>query len=127
MVREVVFTEKAPKPAFPYSQAVKAGGWVFVSGQVSIDPATGKVVGGDIKAQTRVVLENLRAILSAAGASLKDVVKVNVYLARVEDFAAMNEVYREFFPEEPPARTTIAAKMVNEAFLIEIDAVAYRG
>jgi len=100
---------------------------VFVSGQVSIDPATGKVVGGDIKAQTRVVLENLRAILSAAGASLKDVVKVNVYLARVEDFAAMNEVYREFFPEEPPARTTIAAKMVNEAFLIEIDAVAYRG
>ncbi|MDW8073991.1 MAG: Rid family detoxifying hydrolase [Nitrososphaerota archaeon] len=127
MVREVVFTERAPKPVGPYSQAVKAGGWIFVAGQVAVDPATGKVVEGDVRAQTRRVLENLREILAAAGASLRDVVKVNVYLVRPEDFAAMNEVYREYFPEGPPARTTVAVKMVNEAFLVEIDAVAYKG
>jgi 2-iminobutanoate/2-iminopropanoate deaminase len=127
MAREVIFTEKAPRPVGPYSQAIKAGGWIFVAGQVAIDPATGKLVGGDVKAQTRRVLENIREILSAAGASLKDVVKVNVYLARPEDFAAMNEVYREFFPEEPPARTTVAVKMVAEGLLVEIDAIAYKG
>ncbi|MCS7145373.1 MAG: Rid family detoxifying hydrolase [Aigarchaeota archaeon] len=126
-MREVVFTERAPKPVGPYSQAVKAGGWIFVAGQVAVDPATGKVVEGDVRAQTRRVLENLREILAAAGASLRDVVKVNVYLVRPEDFAAMNEVYREYFPEGPPARTTVAVKMVNEAFLVEIDAVAYKG
>lgn len=98
-----------------------------MAGQVAIDPATGKVVGGDVRTQTRRVLENIREILAAAGASLKDVVKVNVYLARPEDFAAMNEVYREFFPEAPPARTTVAVKMVSEQFLVEIDAIAYKG
>ncbi|GBC71424.1 Putative reactive intermediate deaminase TdcF [Candidatus Calditenuaceae archaeon HR02] len=127
MTREVVFTERGPRPAGPYSQAIKAGGWIFVAGQVAIDPATGKVVGGDVRTQTRRVLENIREILAAAGASLKDVVKVNVYLARPEDFAAMNEVYREFFPEAPPARTTVSVKMVSDQFLVEIDAIAYRG
>ncbi|MEM4151956.1 MAG: RidA family protein [Nitrososphaerota archaeon] len=127
MAREVVFTERAPRPGGPYSQAIKAGGWIFVAGQVAIDPSTGKVVGGDIKAQTRRTLENIREILAAAGASLKDVVKVNVYLTRPEDFAAMNEVYRDFFPQGPPARTTVAVKIVDEAYLIEIDAIAYKG
>lgn len=127
MSREVIFTEKAPRPVAPYSQAIKAGGWIFVAGQVAIDPATGKIVEGDVKAQTRRVLENLKEILAAAGASLKDVVKVNVYLARQEDFAAMNEVYREYFGESPPARTTVVVRMVNNALLVEMDAVAYKG
>jgi 2-iminobutanoate/2-iminopropanoate deaminase len=123
----VVFTERAPRPVGPYSQAVKAGGWVFVAGQVAIDPATGKLVEGDIRAQARRTLMNVKEILEAAGASLRDVVKVNVYLARQEDFQAMNEVYREFFTENPPARTTVVVKMVSDAILIEVDAVAYVG
>lgn len=126
MTREVVFTEKAPRPVGPYSQAIKVGGWIFVAGQVAIDPSTGKVVGGDIRVQTRRVLENVREILAAAGASLKDVVKVTVSLTRPEDFAAMNEVYREFFSENPPARATVVTRMVNDAFLIEIDVIAYK-
>jgi 2-iminobutanoate/2-iminopropanoate deaminase len=127
MPRTVVFTERAPRPVGPYSQAVKAGGWVFVAGQVAIDPATGKLVEGDIRAQARRTLMNVKEILEAAGASLRDVVKVNVYLARQEDFQAMNEVYREFFTENPPARTTVIVKMVSDAILIEVDAVAYVG
>ncbi len=127
MPRTVVFTERAPRPVGPYSQAVKAGGWVFVAGQVAIDPATGKLVEGDIRAQARRTLMNVKEILEAAGASLRDVVKVNVYLARQEDFQAMNEVYREFFPEDQPARTTVVVKMVSDAILIEVDAVAYVG
>jgi endoribonuclease L-PSP len=127
MSRTVVFTERAPRPVGPYSQAVKAGGWVFVAGQVAIDPATGKLVEGDIRAQARRTLMNVKEILEAAGASLRDVVKVNVYLARQEDFQAMNEVYREFFPEDQPARTTVVVKMVSDAILIEVDAVAYVG
>ncbi len=127
MPRTVVFTERAPRPVGPYSQAVKAGGWVFVAGQVAIDPATGKLVEGDIRAQARRTLMNVKEILEAAGASLRDVVKVNVYLARQEDFQAMNEVYREFFPEDHPARTTVVVKMVSDAILIEVDAVAYVG
>lgn len=127
MPRTVVFTERAPRPVGPYSQAVKAGGWVFVAGQVAIDPATGKLVEGDIRAQARRTLMNVKEILEAAGASLRDVVKVNVYLARQEEFQAMNEVYREFFTENPPARTTVVVKMVSDAILIEVDAVAYVG
>jgi 2-iminobutanoate/2-iminopropanoate deaminase len=127
MPRTVVFTGRAPRPVGPYSQAVKAGGWVFVAGQVAIDPATGKLVEGDIRAQARRTLMNVKEILEAAGASLRDVVKVNVYLARQEDFQAMNEVYREFFTENPPARTTVVVKMVSDAILIEVDAVAYVG
>jgi 2-iminobutanoate/2-iminopropanoate deaminase len=94
---------------------------------VAIDPATGKLVEGDIRAQARRTLMNVKEILEAAGASLRDVVKVNVYLARQEDFQAMNEVYREFFTENPPARTTVVVKMVSDAILIEVDAVAYVG
>ncbi len=127
MAREIVFTERAPRPVGPYSQAVKAGGWVFVAGQVAIDPATGRLVEGDIRAQARRTLTNVREILEAAGASLGDVVKVNVYLARQEDFQAMNEVYREFFPEKQPARTTVVVRFVSDQILIEVDAVAYVG
>ena len=124
MNRRVVLTDRAPKPVGPYSQAIVVNGFVFVSGQVPIDPSTGKVVEGGIKEQTRRVLENVKAILEAAGSSLDRVVKVNVYLKRAEDFAAMNEVYSQYFTKEPPARTTVVTDMVREEFLIEIDVIA---
>lgn len=124
MTRRTILTEAAPKPVGPYSQAVVANGFVFVAGQVPIDPGTGKVVEGGIREQTRRVLENVKAILEASGSSLEKVVKVNVYLKRAEDFAAMNEVYSQYFPTEPPARTTVVTNMVREEFLIEIDVIA---
>ena len=124
MTRRTILTEAAPKPVGPYSQAVVANGFVFVAGQVPIDPRTGKVVEGGIREQTRRVLENVKAILEASGSSLEKVVKVNVYLKRAEDFAAMNEVYSQYFPTEPPARTTVVTNMVREEFLIEIDVIA---
>ncbi len=124
MTRMAVFTEKAPKPVGPYSQAIVANGFVFVAGQVPIDPQTGKVVEGGIREQTKRVLENVKAILEASGSSLDKVVKVNVYLKRAEDFPAMNEIYSQYFPKDPPARTTVIAGMVREEFLIEIDVIA---
>ncbi len=124
MTRMAVFTEKAPKPVGPYSQAIVANGFVFVAGQVPIDPQTGKVVEGGIREQTKRVLENVKAILEASGSSLEKVVKVNVYLKRAEDFPAMNEIYSQYFPKDPPARTTVIAGMVREEFLIEIDVIA---
>jgi 2-iminobutanoate/2-iminopropanoate deaminase len=124
MTKRVVLTDRAPRPVGPYSQAIVANGFVFVAGQVPIDPSTGKVVEGGIREQTRRVLENVKAILEAADSSLDRVVKVNVYLKRAEDFAAMNEVYSQYFPKEPPARTTVVAEMVREEFLIEIDVIA---
>lgn len=124
MNRRVVLTDRAPKPVGPYSQAIVVNGFVFVAGQVPIDPSTGKVVEGGIKEQTRRVLENVKAVLEAAGSSLDRVVKVNVYLKKAEDFAAMNEVYSQYFPMETPARTTVVTDMVREEFLIEIDVIA---
>jgi len=124
MNKQVIRTDKAPLPVAPYSQAVKAGDFLFVSGQVPIDPKTGKVVMGDIAIQTKQTLENIKAILSAAGLSLKDVVKVTVFLKDVKDFKKMNETYGTYFEDEPPARTTVQAQLAIEELLIEIDAVA---
>jgi len=113
------------KPGAPYSTAIKANGFLFVSGNVPLNPNTGATVEGGIREQTRQVLENLRAIVESAGCSMKQVVRVGVYLTDVGDFAAMNEVYREFFPVNPPTRTTVGiAALARPEFKIEIDLVA---
>jgi 2-iminobutanoate/2-iminopropanoate deaminase len=122
--KEAVSTKDAPSVAGAYSQAIKAGGFVFAAGQIARDPATNKVVEGDVKAQTERVLKNLSAILTAAGTSMDRAVKTTVFLKNVGDFQAMNEVYAKFFTGVPPARTTVQALLPNEAALVEIDVVA---
>lgn len=113
------------KPGAPYAKAVKANGFLFVSGNVAVDPGTGQVPEGGIQAQTRQVLENLKATLEELGSSLQDVVKVNVYLVNVRDFPGMNQVYLAFFGDEPPTRTTIGVhELARRDFLIEIDLMA---
>jgi 2-iminobutanoate/2-iminopropanoate deaminase len=122
--REVVLTKDAPQPIGPYSQAIKAGGLVFASGQIALDPATGKLIDGDIKAQTERVLKNLSAVLASAGSSLDRVIKTTVFLKNISDFPAMNEVYGKFFTNAPPSRTTVQAAGLPKDALIEIDVVA---
>lgn len=124
--RTVVKSPNLPPPSGPYSPGIKAGGFVFVSGQVAVDPRTGQVVGKTVEEQTERVLENVKTIIESAGASLKDVVKVSVYLADIGNFDKMNSVYRKYFPEEPPTRTTVQAGMARKEFLVEIDAIAYK-
>ena len=118
-------TEAAPRPSGPYSQAVVCGDFIYVAGQGPMDVAAGRMVRDSIQAETRQVLLNIQAILEAAGATMADVVKCNVYLANRYDFTAMNEVYREFFPTEPPARTTVEAHPPSD-IRVEIDCVAYK-
>lgn len=121
--REVITTDKAPLPVGPYSQAIRVGGFVFIAGQGPIDPKTRQITGNTIEEQTEITLNNVKAILEAAGTSLENVVKVTVYLNSIEDFNAMNKVYSRFFKENPPARTTIQAKLWKN-ILVEIDAIA---
>jgi 2-iminobutanoate/2-iminopropanoate deaminase len=117
----------APAPRGPYSPAVKAGDYIFVAGQVPLDPISGKVVTGDIKAETRQVLTNIRNILAGCGATMEDVVRCGVYLVNAEDFQAMNEVYAEFFGTAKPARSTIViASLPLKDAKVEIDAIAYK-
>ncbi len=122
--REVVLTKDAPQPIGQYSQAIRAGGFVFTSGQIALDPATGKMIDGDIKAQTERVLKNLSAVLATAGSSMDRVVKTTVFLKNISDFPAMNEVYRKFFTSAPPSRTTVQAAGLPKDALPEIDVVA---
>lgn len=124
MNRRTVSTPGAPAAIGPYSQAVVADGWVFCSGQIPLDPASGQMVAGDAGAQTRRVLENLKAVLAAAGSGLDRVVKTTVYLKDMNDFAAMNAVYGEFFPKDPPARATVQAARLPKDAAVEIDVVA---
>ena len=124
MAGTAVASERAPKAIGPYSAALRAGGLLFVSGQVPLDPSTGTMVDGDIAAQTRQVLQNLSALLEAGGSSLADVVRTTVYLADMNDFAAVNEVYRSFFSEPYPARSTIQAARLPRDARVEIDAIA---
>ncbi len=124
MGKDVVSTSQAPAAIGPYSQAVRWGDLIFVSGQIPIDPATGQVVGADVAAQTERVLKNLAAILEAAGASLGQVLKTTVYLRDLNDFGKMNEVYARFFSEQPPARATVQVARLPRDVSVEIEAVA---
>jgi len=126
-MKNAISTDRAPRPVGPYSQAIVAGGLVFVSGQGPIRPGTGKYEPGDVRAETRQTFENVRAILEAAGSSLEEVVKVNVYLRDMKDFAAMNEVYASTFRDPAPARTTIQAGALPLGISVEIDCIATRG
>ena len=122
--REVIATKDAPQAIGPYSQAIKAAGIVFVSGQVAIDPATGNVISGGIAEQTERVLKNLQAILQAAGTGFEKVVKTTVYLKNMSEFAAMNEVYGKFWKAAPPARATVEVARLPKDVLVEIDVIA---
>jgi 2-iminobutanoate/2-iminopropanoate deaminase len=123
-VREPIQTDKAPAAIGPYSQAIRAGGFVFASGQIPIDPATGEFVSGGIAEQTEQVLKNLAALLEAAGSGLDKVVKTTVFLADMKEFAQMNEVYAKYFTAAPPARATVAAAGLPRDARVEIEAVA---
>jgi 2-iminobutanoate/2-iminopropanoate deaminase len=123
-MKSVVLTDRGPKPIGPYSQAVKSNGFVFVSGQVALDPKTGEFVGPDVRQQTERVLENLKAILEASGVSLNHVVKTTVFLKDMNDFTAMNEVYARYFTAAPPARSTVQAARLPKDALVEIDVIA---
>jgi len=125
MKKIVITTDQVPAPVGPYSQAIAAGPLVFVSGQIPLD-AQGRLVQGDIVIQTVQVIANLKVILAAAGLALKDVVKTTVYLADLADFAEMNRAYAEFFPQNPPARTTIQAAGLPRGVSVEIDAIALK-
>ena len=124
MDKEVVSTADAPKAIGPYEQAIKVGEFVYISGQIPLDPKTGSLVEGDIKIQTRRVMENLKAILQAAGSSLERVVKATVFLKSIGDFAAMNEVYAEYLGAAKPARSTVAVADLPRGALVEIDLIA---
>jgi 2-iminobutanoate/2-iminopropanoate deaminase len=126
-VREIIKTERAPAAIGPYSQAVRAGGFVFASGQIPLDPQTGEFVAGGVAEQTEQVMKNLSAVLEAAGASLAQVVKTTVFLADMNDFAVMNEVYGRYFQENPPARATVQAARLPRDARVEIEAIAIKG
>ena len=126
-MREVIATDDGPKAIGPYSQAIKANGLVFLSGQIALDPATQQLITGDVAAQTERVLHNIAAILEAAGTSLARVVKTTVFLKNMNDFAAMNEVYGRHFAAEPPARSTVEVARLPKDVLVEIDVIALEG
>lgn len=123
-MREVIATDRGPKAIGPYSQAIRANGLVFVSGQIPLDPVTQQLVTGDVQAQTERVLENLKGIVEAAGSSLDRVVRATVFLADMNEFAAMNEVYARYFPSQPPARSTVQVARLPRDARVEIDVIA---
>lgn len=123
-MRDVVITDRGPKPIGPYSQAIKSGGFIFLSGQVALDAKTGELIGGDIRQQTERTLNNIKAILEAAGANLHHVVKTTVFLKDLNDFAAMNEVYGRYFMSAPPARSTVQVARLPKDALVEIEVTA---
>ena len=123
-VKNIIATDRAPRAIGPYSQAVRAGNLIFASGQIPIDPSTGEFVAGGIAEQTEQVLRNLTAVFEAAGIGLAQVVKTTVFLADMEDFVAMNEVYGRFFAQQPPARATVQAARLPRDARVEIEAIA---
>ena len=127
MARQALATDRAPQAIGPYSQAIRAGDFLFVSGQIPLDPATGTIVAGDVTVQTQRVVDNLAAILAAAGASFADVVKTTVYLLDMNDFAAMNAVYGAAMATPPPARSTVQVSRLPRDVRVEIDVIAHVG
>ncbi|HYK39811.1 MAG TPA: RidA family protein [Candidatus Eremiobacteraceae bacterium] len=123
-MKDIVLTDRGPKPIGPYSQAIKAGGFLFASGQVALDPATNEFSGGGIAQQTERVLENVKGILEAAGCTLHKVVKTTVFLKNMGDFSAMNEVYAKYFSSAPPARSTVEVARLPKDALVEIEVIA---
>ena len=123
MAKEVIRTEKAPKPGGPYSQAIKAGNLIFIAGQLPVNPATSEITG-DIKTQTRQCLENIKAVLSEAHTSMDNIVKTTVFLRSLNDFISMNEAYKEYFPNNPPARACVEVSGLGRGSLIQIEAIA---
>jgi 2-iminobutanoate/2-iminopropanoate deaminase len=123
-MRDVISTPDAPKAIGPYSQGIRANGFIFVSGQVAIDPATQQVIAGEVAAQTARVIQNLSEILEAAGSGLGKVVRTTVFLKNMNDFAAMNEVYGKYFSAAPPARSTVEVSRLPKDVLVEIDVIA---
>jgi 2-iminobutanoate/2-iminopropanoate deaminase len=123
-MKNVVITDRGPKPIGPYSQAIKANGFVYLSGQVALDPKTGEVVGADIRQQTERVFENIKGILEAAGVNFHHVLKTTVFLKDMNDFAAMNEVYARYFTSAPPARSTVQVARLPKDTLVEIEVIA---
>jgi 2-iminobutanoate/2-iminopropanoate deaminase len=123
-MKDVVLTSRGPKPIGPYSQAIKSNGFLFISGQIALDPQTGEFAGTDIQKQTQRVLENLKGILEAAGVSFNHVVKTTVFLKDMNDFTAMNEIYARYFTAAPPARSTVQVSRLPKDALIEIELIA---
>ncbi|MFZ0731809.1 MAG: RidA family protein [Candidatus Sulfotelmatobacter sp.] len=123
-MREVIHTKNAPQAVGPYSQAIKANGFIFVSGQIAIDPATQQIIEGDVKVQTDRILRNIAQVLEAAGSSMAKVVRSGVFLKNMTEFAAMNEVYGKHFSSAPPARTTVEVARLPKDVLVEIDVIA---
>lgn len=124
MDRHVVHSDKAPKALGPYSQAIRAGDYVFCAGQAGFDPATGRLVEGGIEAETRRVLQNLSAVLEQAGTSIQNAVKTTVFLTDMDEFKAMNAIYAEFFPSNPPARSTVQVARLPGGARVEIEVIA---
>lgn len=125
-MKKVIKTEKAPAAVGPYSQAVETNGTLYISGQIALDPETGKMVEGGISEQTRQVMENIKAILDEAGYHFKDVVKSTCLLSDISNFAAMNEIYGQYYPENPPARAAFAVKDLPLGALVEIETIAVK-
>jgi 2-iminobutanoate/2-iminopropanoate deaminase len=123
-MKDIVLTDKGPKPIGPYSQAVKSNGFLFASGQVALDPRNHEFIGGDIRQQTERAMENIKAVVEAAGSNLHHVVKTTVFLKDMNDFAAMNEAYGKFFPAAPPARSTVQVARLPKDALVEIEVIA---
>ncbi len=127
MEKKIIKTSNAPQAIGPYSQAVEAGGFVFVSGQIPLDPQAGAIIQGDIKAQTIRVIENAKAILSGAGCPLSSVVKTTIYLRNMADFTIVNEVYGTYFLSDPPARATVEVSRLPKDAALEMDFIAWKG
>ena len=123
-MRDVILTDRGPKPIGPYSQAIRTNGFLYVSGQVALDPKTGEMRGTDVREQTERVFENIKGILEAAGSNLHHIVKTTVFLKDMNDFPAMNEVYAKFFTSAPPARSTVQVSRLPKDALVDIEVIA---